>query len=249
MCEWIKFRYTPTAVIFVVFSSRLISMKHHLRTYCQDVSYLNHSNPLFHVQLTPSFTSFTLGVNFPETLGSVWFKSYLIFITGTDLRNDTLWCDGEPNDGVEGETLLTFYGKKKCLNDMSTERKKKFVCEQGLCLFLFKQTTWPHYSRMLTDRRSILQSGGGAKLPYPSSIPYPLDTLPPLVTVPHLDTYPWIPCPLDTLPLGYSTPIYPSAFSKGPGTTDILPPEGHWTIDQRPDMDLTPDIPYALLWT
>ena len=41
------------------------------------VSYLNHSNPLFHVQVTPSLTSLALGVNFQETLGSMWFKSYL----------------------------------------------------------------------------------------------------------------------------------------------------------------------------
>ena len=41
------------------------------------VSYLNHSNPLFHVQLTPLLASFALAVNFPETIGSVWFKSYL----------------------------------------------------------------------------------------------------------------------------------------------------------------------------
>ena len=42
------------------------------------VSYLNHSNPLFHVQLTPSLTSFALGVNWPETLGSMWFKSFVM---------------------------------------------------------------------------------------------------------------------------------------------------------------------------
>ena len=42
------------------------------------VSYLNHSNPLLHVQLTSSLTLFTLGVNFPSTLGCMWFKSYLI---------------------------------------------------------------------------------------------------------------------------------------------------------------------------
>ena len=41
------------------------------------VNYFNQSNPLFHVLLTLSLTSFALGVNFPETLGSVWFKSYL----------------------------------------------------------------------------------------------------------------------------------------------------------------------------
>ena len=44
------------------------------------VSYLNHSNPLFHVQLTPSLTSFALGVNFPETLGSMWCKSYIRYL-------------------------------------------------------------------------------------------------------------------------------------------------------------------------
>ena len=68
-------------------------------------------------------------------------RKILILITGTDLRNDPLWCDGEPNDAGEGETLLTFYGKNQCLNDMSTEREKKFVCEQGLYLLLFTEKT------------------------------------------------------------------------------------------------------------
>ena len=72
----IKSNYTPTAVISIVFSSGLVSMK----PYCQGVSYFNHSNQLFHVQLTPSLTSFILGVNFPETLGSMWFKSYLLVL-------------------------------------------------------------------------------------------------------------------------------------------------------------------------
>ena len=53
------------------------------------------------------------------------------FIAGTDLKDDPLWCGGEPNNYDSSQTLLSLDGKTHCLNDFSTQEQNHFVCEQG----------------------------------------------------------------------------------------------------------------------
>ena len=79
LCKYGKNRIciTPWLAEFLLFFLLINFHEPAVKGPTYGVSYLNRSNPLFHVQLTPSLTSFTLEVNFPKTLGSVWFKSYL----------------------------------------------------------------------------------------------------------------------------------------------------------------------------
>ena len=77
-----RVRITPWLVEFLLFFLFINFHEPTVKGPTHGVSYLSNSNALFYVQLTPSLISFVLGVNFPETLGSAWFKSYLMRVCG-----------------------------------------------------------------------------------------------------------------------------------------------------------------------
>ena len=71
-------------------------------------------------------------LNQSHAASSIVIGRSIIIILGTDLKNDALWCGGEPNNAANMEILLSIHGKDRCLNDLSTQLQRRYVCEQGL---------------------------------------------------------------------------------------------------------------------